>query len=77
MGILQHLTVLITVLHTEHEAKEQVEQGTTEGVKARLYLISWSAEYTQQVHYKNSMVRKHGSRCQNKGTKNKQHKICK
>ena len=77
MGILQHLTLLITVLYTKHEAKEQAEQGTIEGVKARLHLVSWSVEWTQQVHYKNSMVRRHGSRCQNRGTRNKQAKICK
>lgn len=77
MGIPQHLTLLIRVLYTKHEAKEQVEQGTTEGVKTRLHLISWSVEYTQQVHYKNSTVRSHGSRCQNSGMKNKQAKISK
>jgi len=57
MGIPQHLTLLIRVLYTKHEAKEQVEQSRIEGVKARLYLTSWSDEYTQQVHYKRSMVR--------------------
>lgn len=77
MGIPQHLTLLIRVLYSKHEAKEQVEQGTTEGVKARLHLISWSAEYIQLVHYKKSMIRRHGSRCQNRGTKNEQPKICK
>lgn len=76
-GIPQHLTLLIRVLYTKHEAKKQVEQGTIEGAKARVHLISWSNEYTQQVQYKNSMVRRQASRCPNRGTKNKQPKICK
>jgi hypothetical protein len=77
MGIPQHLTLLIRVPYTKHEAKKQVEQGTIEGAKARLHPISWSVAYTQQVQYKNSMVRRHASRCQNRGIKNKQPKICK
>jgi len=70
------LILLIRVLYTKQEAKEQDEQGRID-VKARLHLTSWSAEYTQQVHYKRSMVRRLGSRCQNRGTKNKQPKISK
>jgi hypothetical protein len=57
IGIPQHFTLLIRVLYTKHEAKEHVEQGTIEGVKARLHPISWSVEYTEQVHYKKSVVR--------------------
>lgn len=64
MGMPQHFTVLIRVLYTEHAAKEQ---GETRHNKR--CFIPWSVEYTQQVYYKNSMVRKHGSRCQVRGTK--------
>jgi hypothetical protein len=47
MVIPEHLTVLITDLYTEQEAKLQVEKGTTDWIpvqkmcKARLHSVFW------------------------------------